>query len=211
MKVEWSLIGQFVTSIKPEMNLVLQLYFNAIERDCNYTVVVLHFGMKNFAVKLKHVWLKVANKTGSMCWEIFYQLASEFWSSKVNLKLHLIVFIIRVYEFCFSNEHLVAVVFVKAQEWHSCLGKYLISVLADHLGNWLTYVIEMVEDFDLIINADACVFAKTLDTVSDFSSETKSFKLIVLDNVEHNRALHAASNSPWGALLVLILELLRNS
>jgi hypothetical protein len=49
------LIGQFVTSIKPEMNLVLQLYFNAIKRDCNYTVVVLHFGMKNFAVKLKHV------------------------------------------------------------------------------------------------------------------------------------------------------------
>jgi hypothetical protein len=67
--------------------------------------------------------------------EIFCQLASELWCSKVNLKFHFIVFIIRIYEFCFSNEDLIAIVFAKAQEWHPCLCKYFVSVLAYDLGN----------------------------------------------------------------------------
>jgi len=197
-----------VTCVEVKVFLVVQFTLLLVELDFEATVLA-NFLSQSLSVELGDVGSENLLEIVALVSELTIELAGKLGCSQVDLDEDLVCLVLRVHVVNLADQDGATLHLTQVEDWHSSLSHDLVGVLVDDEREALSRLfLELVVDFNLIVNRNARALTEALDAVGHFTSNTDVLKLVSLDNIKHNRALHVASNSPLLALGVLLFEVL---
>lgn len=132
---------------------------------------------------LEDIRLKVVDETSAVMAEVLDKFCCELWSCEVDFELNRVCLVVGVDKLSHSNQNLIWLKLLDVDEGHPGLLVHSVGILSNHLGYCLRTIVKLIEDFDLVVNADSRILSKALDAVSDLSAETHLLELFSLFGV----------------------------
>lgn len=148
----------------------------------------------------------VAFKTAEITCEVSIVKLS---ASEVNPEFNLLFSLFRVNEVSASNQDGVVLELAVWKEWLLELCADSIGVLGTNLAQGRIKVrltLELIEYFNVVVNANSSVLAELLHVTGKLSSETNAFAFFVLFFIEHDCRDKRGGASPFITILIVGFE-----